>query len=152
MLHGQITNFIGDPIVKRIKETRAYEKVLVINAAGERVRLSRHICPSLIKAGFSVAQLTENLEDLMFLNLIKPDVVILDTNATCNMEVCHQYYSQGIPVILIDQSNCLNFWWKGMFGSRIGHCLKSHVSQKELITRVKAILLRCKRGKSLLKT
>jgi len=68
----------------------------------------------LKEAGLSVVNLPDEPEALVSLDVLKPEVVIVDEASKESFELCSQLYSPfHIPVILLDQ-NCRGSACKGL--------------------------------------
>lgn len=122
-------------------------RILIIETATGWTPLAEEIASPLSGAGFSVsvARIPGYPESLLELGVFKPDVVILDEAVSDSLELCYQYATTGIPVILVGEDTSQQIWNKAMIEAGAEFYLKRPIRHEELVARIKAILRRYKR-------
>jgi len=99
-------------------------------------------------AGFSVARVQASVETVVRPDVLKPDMVILDEDVTNSMDVCFQYATSQIPVILVGDEPGQEIWRKALEEAGADFYLRKPFDHEILIARVKAILRRYKKRRT----
>jgi len=115
---------------------------------GSEPRWGEDLVPSFENAGFSVARMLASPETVVKLNALKPDMVILDEDVTNSMDVCFQYATSQIPVILVGDEPGQEIWRKALEEAGADFYFRKPIDHEILIARVKAILRRYKKRKT----
>ena len=117
------------------------DRILII---GGKASWGEELVPVFGTAGFSIARVPASPSTVMRLDVLRPDMVILDEAVSDSMEVCHQYVTAGIPVILVGDDPSQEIWRKALLEAGAEFYLRKPISHEVLIAKVKAILRRYK--------
>jgi len=123
----------------------ACDRVLII---GSEPGWGEDLVPVFETAGFSVARVPISSGTLMGLDALKPDMVILDEDVTNSMDVCYQYATARIPVILVGDDPSQEIWRKTLEEAGADFYLRKPIDHDILVARVKAILRRYKKRRT----
>lgn len=118
------------------------DRILII---GGKASWGEELVPVFGRAGFSIARVPVSPSTVMRLDVLRPDMVILDEAVSDSMEVCHQYATSGIPVILVGDDPSEEIWRKTLEEAGAEFYLRKPICHGVLVARVKAILWRYKK-------
>ncbi len=123
-------------------EERMRDRILII---GGKASWGEDLVPVFGTSGFSVARVPASPGTVTRLDVLRPDMVILDEAVSDSMEVCHQYATAGIPVILVGDDPSEEIWRKTLEEAGAEFYLRKPICHGVLVARVKAILWRYKK-------
>ena len=119
------------------------DRILIM---GSEPRWGEELVSVFENAGFSVARVQASIETVVRPDVLKPDIVILDEDVTNSMDVCFQYATSRIPVILVGDEPGQEIWKKALLEAGADFYLRKPIRHRELMARVKAILRRYKKN------
>ena len=126
------------------KKVNVRDRILIM---GSESGWGEDLVPSFENAGFSVARMLASPETEAGLDALKPDMVILDEDVTNSMDVCYQYTTAHIPVIMVGEDMSQEIWRKALEEAGADFYLRKPIDHEILIARAKAILRRYKKRK-----
>jgi two-component system, OmpR family, response regulator len=121
------------------------DRILII---GSERDWGEQLVPVFESAGFSVARAPAVPETLARLDVVNPDMVILDEGVTDSLDVCYRYATEGVPVILVGDDPSKEIWSKALGEAGADFYLRNPIDHDVLIARVRAILRRYKKRRS----
>lgn len=125
------------------RKVNVRDRILIM---GSEAGWGEDLVPVFETAGFSVARMLASPEAVAGLDALKPDMVILDENVTNSMDVCYQYATAYIPVIMVGEDMSREIWNKALIEAGADFYLRKPFDHEVLIARVKAILRRYKKA------
>jgi two-component system OmpR family response regulator len=88
------------------------ERILIIETEPS---LREALTSTLTRAGFSVAHIARYLEALLWLDVFKPDMIILNLTSENSLEMCRQLHTAfHIPIILFGKDSSGVAWMKAV--------------------------------------
>jgi len=118
------------------------DRILIIDTESS---LGEELVPALAEAGFSVARISSYPEAMLSLEVLKPDIIILNHTSEENLEACHQLHTtSGLPVILLGEDYSDSIWRRAMIVAEAEFYVRKPFCMEELVARMKAILRRYK--------
>jgi len=125
-----------------VTQREEHPRILVIEATVGRTPLGEEISSPLSEAGFSTVRIPGYPGALLELEVFKPDMVILDEAVSGSLELCYQYATASIPVILVGADTSQEIWNKALIEAGAEFYLRRPICHKVLVARIKAILRR----------
>jgi len=126
------------------RKVNVRDRILIM---GSKPGWGEDLVPSFENAGFSVARMLASPETVAGLDALKPDMVILDEDVTNSMDVCYQYTTAHIPVIMVGEDMSQEIWRKALEEAGADFYLRKPIDHEVLIARIRAILRRYKKRK-----
>jgi two-component system, OmpR family, response regulator len=118
------------------------DRVLIIGSESD---WGQELVPVFYNAGFKTARATIRTGAPPKLEMLEPDMVILDEGVTDSMDVCFRYATQGVPVILVGDDPSQEIWRVALEEAGAEFYLRNPIDHDVLIARVRAILRRYKK-------
>jgi len=117
------------------------ERILIIK---KELPLEGEFTMALIEAGFSLACVPDYTEALFSLDVLKPDMIILNHTSEDSMEMCRQLHAAfDTPIVLLGEDSDPNTWQRAVQAGADFYLTKP-LKYGETIARVKALLRRYK--------
>jgi two-component system OmpR family response regulator len=121
------------------RKSRMTERILIIETEPS---LRETLISTLTRAGFSIACVPDYPEALLWLDMSKPDMIILNYTSENSLEICRQLHTAfHIPIILLGKDSSGEAWVEAVQAGADFYFTKP-VNHQEIISRVKTILRR----------